>query len=199
MRTLIGSLLILLFLSCDKTKTVQEKELKPFIISEFERKLKNSNSDIPLPPIPIFYGSDNFILDSKDNIYYFKRPEIGSYCATDTENDTIPYFENILPEEIQLISPKKMSKFIKQTIKKGQRNFITIASQKDTLNSKTYTELLKQISTHIDKQDRDNYFIRKTREEEDSVLYYKKSKKPYNVRKIKWDESRIILPDSIKK
>jgi hypothetical protein len=82
--------------------------------------------------------------------------------------------------------------FVKLNFKKEDRNIAFISSQLDTLQTKNYFDLISAIKTSC--QDGDTYFIRKTTQEEDTVLKYKKNNEFYYSDEIKWDKSKIKLP-----
>lgn len=187
----IGSVLC----SCSNKEEVKNKPLAPYIISKTDRDLKKSK--IPSPPIPMFYGSNNFILDKNNTVYYFQRPEIGFICVTGMLEDTIPGFGELVPDQLIKIPVKNISEFVKQNLQAGFRNFTTIASQKDTLNSELFFELVKAVKNSTYKDDRDFYVIRRTWQEEDTVLQYKKSNKYYSSDEIKWDKTKIKFIEKI--
>ena len=116
-------------------------------------------------------------------------------CGTET-NDTIPYFINLQPKDLIEISNKNLYEFIKLNYKDDFRNVTFIASQSDTLHSKFFFDLQKSLNYLM--RDRDFYLIRKTTQEEDSVLKYKNSNQYYDSNSIKWDKSKIKFPEEIK-
>lgn len=64
---------------------------------------------------------------------------------------------------------------------------LIVASQKDTIKNTAILSFLNQNSLR--------YFgIRKTTQEEDTVLKYKKNNQYYNSESIKWDHERIVFP-----
>jgi len=193
MRNLFLFTLLFSILGCAK-KEAPKEELKPYIISEFKRKIDNlykkpHNSEFPPEPPRMFdYGSNNFIIDIQGNIYYYQTTfAIG--CGTGRENDTIPYFNNLKPEDIVQIPNNSIAEFVTLNLRKDARNFTHISSQLDTLNSKSSIELLKSVEKNSYRNDA--FVIRQTTQEEDTVLHYKKENKYYSSEGIKWDKSRI--------
>lgn len=73
------------------------------------------------------------------------------------------------------------------------KNQTFIVSNSDTLKSKMFFDLQK--SLNIFKRDRDFVIIRRTTQEEDTVIFYMKNNKHYNSDDIKWDKTRIKFPE----
>lgn len=192
-RIFIGFMICFLFLNCSK-KDNQEENI-PYIISQNNKEVVRGKDTIPPPPpIPgwLFYGTNTFIINSDSTAYYFQRKGIASVCGTPTA-DTIPYFTNLQPLEIIEISNKNIYDFIKLNYRDDFRNQTFIASQSDTLNSKMFFDLNK--SLNFFKRDRDFVIIRRTTQEEDTVLKYKKDNSYYDSKNIKWDQKRIKFPE----
>lgn len=108
------------------------------------------------------------------------------------KSDTIPHFINLQPKDLIEIPTNTISDFIKLNYKDGFRNMTFIASKLDTLNTETYFYLVDAIKS-IEKEG-DTYFIRRTTQEEDTVLKYKRNNEYYNSESIKWDHERITFP-----
>lgn len=199
MRNLFLFTLLFSVLSCAKKET-SEEDVKPYVISEFKRKTnnmyKNPSKDFPPPPRNFSYGSNNFIIDVKGNIYYYQTKFVVDFCGTGMRNDTIPYLDNLNPEDIIQVPSNAIVEFVALNVKRGFRNFTHIASQLDTLNSQNSIELLKNVDKISYRDDNDVYIIRQTTQEEDTVLHYKKENKHYAAEDIKWDKSRIKFRDS---
>lgn len=187
------------FISCGKKN--DEENIKPYIISKVckdyqkavEKSKKNTNGNPPLPPLVKWgYGQENFIIDDSLNVFYYQfQPKIYGGCIP-TYDDDIPYFQNIGPDLLIQLPKESLLEFVKLNFKRGIRNKVKIASQKDTLNSKQYFDLLEAFDKYLDRhEDGDRYAIFASTQEEDTVLYYKKHKKWYNSDSIKWDKKRI--------
>jgi hypothetical protein len=71
------------------------------------------------------------------------------------------------------------------------RNITFIASKSDTLQSKAFFDLRNSLNSSI--KGRDFYLVRRTTQEEDTVLKYKKNNKYYYSDSIKWDQTKIKL------
>lgn len=188
MRIVLIIILALNLASCKKNEVIDEKVNAPYVISVEDNPLK------PKEINPPFFGSNNFIIDFKDSVYYFQRPEIDFICGTGWYKDMLPEFGNLNPNELIKIPLNDIDNFVTKNSHKGVRNFFTIASQKDTLKSKSFFDLHKSIIKNISKEDRDFSIIRRSWQEEDTVLYYKNHKKYYNPDSIKWDMKRITFP-----
>lgn len=197
-RTFIAFIIGLLFFNCTKKEAkIVEKNI-PYIISK-ENKGKISGKDTirPNPPIPgwLVYGTNTFIINSDSTTYYFQNKGIGFICGTPNA-DTIPYFANLQPRDLIEISNKNLYDFIKLNYKDDFRNATFIASESDTLKSKMFFDLRKSLSYFI--RYRDFCVIRRTTQEEDTILKYNRSNKFYYSEDIKWDKKRIKFPEQIK-
>lgn len=187
-------LLISLFLlNCTKKEEVKNEV---YIISKEERdyeKLKQSgNKLIPPPPPkgPFAYGSNNFIIDKDSNLFYFQQPHF-FICGTESENETIPLLMEFKKEDFIQIPTNSIQEFVKLNFKSGEGNFTHIASQIDTLNFKVYFDLINAVEQSALVKDSDQFIIRRTTQEEDTVIGYKKRGKSYYYGDIKWDTTRI--------
>ena len=170
-----------LFGCAKKREEVKESAviLKPYIISEKAWNGSEKNDSVPPPPpIPgwLIYGTNAFIINSDSTAYYLQNKQIGMICGTVT-NDTIPYFINLQPEDLVEISNKNIYDFIKLNYKDDFRHVTVIASESDTLKTKFFFDLYK--SLNFFKRDRDFFIIRRTTQEEDTVLKYKKVNKVF--------------------
>ena len=184
-----------LFFNCKKKENTVENI--PYIISQENHAVIHNKDTMP-PPLPLpgwlVYGTNTFIINSDSTAYYFQNKGVGAVCGTPTA-DTIPYFINLQPEDLIEISNKNIYEFIKLNYKDDFRNQTFIASQTDTLKSKVFFDLNK--SLNFFKRDRDFIIIRRTTQEEDTVLKYKKNNSNYNSANIKWDKKRIKFPELI--
>ena len=193
-RIFIGFIICFLFLNCDKKKESTVAKNKPYIISKENNRQIINGDTTPPPPIPGFlvYGTNTFIIDSDSKIYYFKRGNVGHICGNWAREDTIPYYINLRPKDLIEVPKNSISKFVKSNYTDNFRNMTFIASPLDTLNTKAYFDLVKALKSSL--KERDLYFMRRTTQEEDTVLKYKKSNKHYNSEEIKWDKDRIAFP-----
>lgn len=189
-RIFIGFMICFLLSNCDK----KEHDI-PYIISQENKEIVRGKDTIPPPPpIPgyLYYGTNTFIIDRNSKIYYFQRNEIGHICGNWERGDTIPYFINLQPKDLIEIPANNIFDLIKANYKDNFRNITFIASKSDTLNSKIYFDLVDVLKSSL--KESDLYFIRRTTQEEDTVLKYKKNNDYYNSAEIKWDKNRITFP-----
>lgn len=193
-RIFVGFMICLLLLNCaKKEEKIIEKNI-PYIVSQENKRQIINGDTIPPPPIPGFlvYGTNTFIIDSDSTIYYFKRGDVGHICGNWSRDDTIPYYINLQPKELIKVPNNSISEFVKLNYKDKFRNLTFIASKLDTLKTKNYFDLVKAIKSTL--KERDSYFIRRTTQEEDTVLKYKKNNLYYNSNDIKWEKRRIQFP-----
>ncbi|MFA9189760.1 hypothetical protein AAGV28_00125 [Flavobacterium sp. FZUC8N2.13] len=198
-RIVLGFMICLFFGNCSKKREIKEENL-PYIISKnYNKKIIRGNVTVPPPPPTpgwLIYGTNTFIINSDSTLYYFQNSKTGYICGTRSEFDTIPHFINLQPKDIIEIPVNSITDFIKLNYKDDFRNITFIASKSDTLKSKIYFDLKKALDLSL--SDRDFYQIRRTTQEEDTVLIYKKSNKYYNSDDIRWDKTRIKFPELIK-
>jgi len=193
-RIFVGFMICFLFLNCDKKEKSTFTKNKPYIISkEKNRQIKNGDTTPP-PPIPGFlvYGTNTFIIDSDSKIYYFKRGDVGHICGNWAKEDTIPYYINLHPRDLIEVQKDSISEFVKSNYTDNFRNLTFVSSKLDTLKSESFYELITALELSL--KDRDFYYMRRTTQEEDTVLKYKKTNTYYNSEQIKWDENRITFP-----
>jgi len=201
MKNVLVLIMVGLFFSCNKKEEIAKEDSvvqKPYIISkENKEKIRENDTIPPPPPIPgwLVYGTNTFIINSDSTAYYFQNKGIGMICGTPTA-DTIPYFINLQPKDLIEISNKNIYDFIKLNYKDDFRNATFIASQSDTLNSNFFFDLHKSLNFFT--RDRDFVIVRRTTQEEDTVLKYKKSNKYYDSNDVKWDKTRIKFPEYVK-
>jgi hypothetical protein len=183
-----------LFFSCNKKQTANNVPiLKSYIISEEDRKLKENtdslnrfgNKAIYLPRKG-FYGESNLIIDKKGEIYYFQKRYFMLFCDYGMENDTLPEFLDLQPKDLIKIPKEALKRFVDENVmnREKRRQILVIASQNDTIKDITSLKFLR--NTRVP-----TYFIRRTTQEEDTVLQYKKTKIYYYSDSIKWDKTKI--------
>ncbi|KOP40212.1 hypothetical protein DBB36_05175 [Flavobacterium sp. WLB] len=196
-RIFVGFMICFLLLNCSKKQDI-EKNI-PYIISkESKGKITGNDTIPPTPPIPgwLVYGTNTFIINTDSTAYYFQNKGIGFICGTPNA-DTIPYFINLQPKDLIQISNKNLYEFIKLNYKDNFRNATFIASESDTLKSKMFFDLFKSLNYF--KRDRDFIAIRRTTQEEDTVLKYKRGNESYYPSEhIKWDKTKIKFPEFVK-
>ncbi|WP_163397934.1 hypothetical protein [Flavobacterium fluviatile] len=191
-----GLLICLIMMNCSKKENTNLNT--PYVISKKDILTNISNKPRdknipPPPPIPgwLAYGTNTFIIDTDSKIYYFQRNKIGRICING-RFDTIPYFIDLQPKDLIEIPNNAISDFVKLNYKDDFRNLTFISSKLDTLKSENYFVLVKAIESSL--KENDFYFIRRTTQEEDTVLKYKKNNISYYSEEIKWDKNRITFP-----
>ncbi|KUJ63332.1 hypothetical protein AR687_04055 [Flavobacteriaceae bacterium CRH] len=192
-RVIIGVLICLFLFNC--TKKESPKENIPYIISQNNKeRILNKEKIPPPPPIPgwVFYGTNSFIIDNDSKIYYSQREEIGHICGNWETSDTIPLFIDLQPKDLIEIPDNCIANFIKANYKSNFKNITFICSKTDTLQSESFFVLEKALKSQ--EKYGDYYNIRRTSQEEDTVLKYKKNNESYYSDKIKWDKNRITFP-----
>ena len=201
-RIFIGFMICLLVLNCTRKANNTVVKNKPYIISYEDKKLqkyldslKNNKGKIVPPPSTkgFFYGESQLIIDQKGDFYYYQKEYIQIFCSYESEKDTVPHFLGLKPKDILKISKKHLNDFIIENILKKleRRQILIIASQNDTIKNDYFLNFLK---SNIIK----TYHIRKTTQEEDTVLKYKKNNESYYFENIKWDKTKIKFPEYIK-
>lgn len=105
------------------------------------------------------------------------------------KNDTLPHFLDLQPKDLVQIPKNIVTDFLSQNIlnKEENRRILVVASQNDTIKNVSFFDF-------INKNQLRAYLIRRTTQEEDTVLKYKKNNEYYNSEDIKWDQDRITLP-----
>jgi hypothetical protein len=194
MKRVVVLILISLFFGCNKKEDSEVQ--KPYIISQEDRKNseRDKKNNVPPPFIPNGISlENNIIIDKHSNIYYYQRNKRGVFCNYGMENDTIPKFIDLQPKDLLIIPKDCMAKFIDENVmtKEKRRQILIIASQTDTIKDQKISSFLYHIKVPT-------YIIRRTTQEEDTVLSYKKKNAFYYSDEIKWDKSKIRFPDQVK-
>lgn len=194
MRIFICFMVCLLFGNCaKKDKKIIEKN-KPYIISYEDRKferyadsLKKNSDKVIFPSIKGFYCQNQLLIDKKGNLFFYQIEYIPKICGSTIGTDTIPYLSNLQPIDLIKLPPSSPNDFLVLNIlsKKENEQRLIIASQNDTIKNTSIFSFTNKLKA---------YKIRRTTEEEDTVLKYKKNNEYYNYEDIKWNEDRITLP-----
>lgn len=192
MKNVVVLIMISLFFGCNK-KSENSIVQKPYVISqeerEFKARIKNDNVPYVIIPVGISVES-NLVIDEQSNIYYYQRTRsIGFGNDYRMENDSLPRFLNLQPKDLIKIPKDCIEKFIDENVmtKEKRRQILIIASQTDTIKDHTIVSFFYNLKVPT-------YVIRRTTQEEDTVLKYKKSNEYYDSNSIKWDKSRIRFP-----
>ncbi|AOZ98710.1 MULTISPECIES: hypothetical protein [Flavobacterium] len=190
-RIIIGFMICLLFWNCNKKKENKEVNIL-YIISEKDKKFLThlQKQNIP-PPLPEFYFHNQIIIDKNGDFYFYQKEAIPWHCI-ESETDTIPDFINLKPIEIIKIPNNSCVDFIKLNIsnKAERQRQIIIASEKDTINNMNFNKILTFLNNSLSSKI-DAFKIRRTTQEEDTVLKYKKNNEYYFSDSIKWDKTKI--------
>ncbi|WP_330443616.1 hypothetical protein [Flavobacterium sp. C4GT6] len=177
------------------TEAIQEKNEREYLVKLKEFRDKDSGGIEPVL-IPYFYddqyySNHNFIIDSLNYIYYFYQPRayIPLYCGTGLDQGPFPApFIKLYPKDIIDIPADDFETFFKSKVmdsqKTEERMYIYISSQKDSFQSAEVNQIFKKLEG--DKKNR-RIICRRTTQQENIVLQYKKSGEPYNPDTIKWN------------
>lgn len=176
----------------NKIISTEDKNIKQYIISHEEKELKKyadsmGNRGKPLP-FNSYYGESNLIIDRRNNLYFYQKNAMAAGCGTGMENDTIPEFLNLQPKDLIKIPKESIELIISENVltKKENRQILIIASQDDTIKDQKILNFLYNLKVPI-------YEIRRTTQEEDTVLHYKTTNQFYYSDQIKWDKKKIKL------
>jgi hypothetical protein len=159
---------------------------------------KVANRPPPPPPIKEYYFPSNFIIDTGGHIYFYQqRIKSGWICGTNMDWNRPPIFIDLQPEDIIEVPAQNLEDFIKCNIQylENADRWFAIASVADTITS---YGLAKIFFVFKDKTNYIKWTFRRTTDEENVVLSFKKSKeKYYHSDEIKWDSSKtLFLPNS---
>ena len=160
------------------------------IVSSFN-KPKNPKGIPPLS-MPV-YAPFNFILDTGGRVYYYQLQLGKPKCASGNDDYLTPPFIRLLPENIVQVSQSNIEDFIKDNIQFLDKDYkyVSISSSLDTVKS---SPLKKLIDIFRDTTYGATYLIRRTTQEEQIVLDYKKRQIYYDPNSVVWDSSRINFP-----
>ncbi|MFH7003760.1 hypothetical protein [Flavobacterium bizetiae] len=188
-RLFIGFLICLLFLNCTKKDEKIVEKNKSYIISYEDKKLEKHYDSLAVPPPStkgFFYGESQLIIDKKGNFYFYQKRYFLEFCSYGSEKDTLPHFLDLQPKDIVKIPKKCLNDFLSENIltKEKRRQILVIGSQSDTIKNPYFLDFLKSNIIQT-------YYIRRTTQEEDTVLKYKTNSDYYYSDSIKWDRSKI--------
>ncbi|WP_281867276.1 hypothetical protein [Flavobacterium sp. GSB-24] len=193
-RIFIGFMICFLLLNCNNKEEKIVEENKLYIISYEDRKLQKyydslekRNPKSPPPPRG-FYSENQLIIDKKRDYYYYQKEFMRYGCGTIPASDTVPHFIDLKPNRIMKVPQARIIDFLSKNIptKEEHKKILIIASQNDTIKNNLLFDYLNKKNI--------SHFIRRTTQEEDTVLKYKKNNEYYNSEEIKWDKNRITFP-----
>lgn len=144
-----------------------------------------------------YYLPCNFIIDTGSHIYFYQREPNFSKCGFISwiEKVQIPLYIDLKPKDLIEIPSEGIEQFVKFNILNAAiwNRKIVIASPIDTVFSPNLSRIMKifrDTSNHI------TYKFRKTTQEENFVLdYKKKGDSYYDAFEIKWDSTKTLFPE----
>lgn len=191
------------FESCQKKETITDEIfiINSTIKTPVKEYYNSKNEKIslpPSPPSPRFYGLANIVIDKQGEFYFYQREYLPIWNCIPEENPN-PDFIDLKPIDLINIPENNIVDFLKEntspSIKKNYGALI-IASQGDTLKTKEFINLMHFINDTEKSQIR-MYIIRRTTQEENVVLRFKKNDSVYDARIIKWPKDSITFLDEI--
>jgi hypothetical protein len=192
-RIFIGFMICFLLLNCAKKEEKAVIKNKPYIISHEDKELEKYYDSLGVPPPStkgFFYGESQLLIDKKGNLYFYQKRYIQILCSYGSEKDTLPHFLDLQPKDIVKIPKKCLNDFLSENIltKEKRRQLLIIGSQSDTIKNPYFLDFLKSNIIQT-------YYIRRTTQEEDTVLKYKTNSDYYYSDSIKWDRTKIKFPN----
>lgn len=202
-------LTLIVFTNCVNKKSAK----KYYIISQhycYGDTFNFSRDSIPPPPPPPgkeWYTNLIFLFDSTDRVYLYQTINKENFDSARKYNSNIeltkyPNYIGLQPYHLISFTNENFINFIKNnndileldTAEYSHNRLIYIASNKDTIKNKAYYELLDLIKSKSYLRKHRNivcFMIRKTTEEENKVIYYKRKNILYNPEEIKWSANFI--------
>ncbi|UPZ17190.1 hypothetical protein [Flavobacterium humidisoli] len=192
-RIFIGFMICFLLLNCAKKEEKAVIKNKPYIISHEDKELEKYYDSLGVPPPStkgFFYGESQLLIDKKGNLYFYQKRYIQILCSYGSEKDTLPHFLDLQPKDIVKIPKKCLNDFLSENIltKEKRRQLLIIGSQSDTIKNPYFLDFLKSNIIQT-------YYVRRTTQEEDTVLKYKTNSDYYYSDSIKWDRTKIKFPN----
>jgi len=193
-RLFIGFMICLLFLNCAKKEEKVVEKNKPYVISYEDKKfkqytdsLKKNSYRVAFSSIKGFYCQNQLLIDEDGNLFFYQIEYIPKICGSTIETNNIPYLSNLHPIDLIKLPYSSVNDFLTLNILSKEKNEqrLIIASQNDTIKNTSILSFTNKL---------DAYKVRRTTQEEDTVLKYKKNNTSYYSEDIKWDQNRIQLP-----
>ena len=187
--------LLTVFISCSQQPT---RTNDVYIVPQRQKQQVDTTPNEPPPPPPIqpYYLTSNFIIDTSGEVFFYEQPQYDFYCGTGLNWDTPPKFIDLKPQNIVQVPINSLIDFIKLNVLSldiNQRR-VAIASIKDTIQS---IGLSKILAVCNDNSNEIRWLFRKTTQEENIVLKFKKLNWKYYAENIKWDSTKIQFPLAI--
>jgi hypothetical protein len=186
-------LLNLSFVGC-KQETILKSENQDFYIISKQDSImiaNEKNNKIPPPRIPQerkWYTDLVFIMDSKDKVYIYQT-ELKE--ANKNSNYEYPNYIGLRPEYLVTIDSDHFISYLKNNndifgIFPNEKQAWTafyVASESDTIKNRALSNLVKE----LDKTKSHSFcIVRKTTEEENKVLIYKRNKQAFEPKSVNW-------------
>jgi hypothetical protein len=189
----------LIFLGCNKPKEIP---FEYYVISKQDSI--NKKSDVPPPPPPPqkfkFYSDIVFIMDSRNKVYIYQTENTNRFVRDNRISKLIfdynfPNYLGLKPENLITYNSNDFIAFIKANndifgLNNDNGNhvhkFLYIVSESDTVKNDALYQLGK-----ILRNDNVNYIVRRTTEEENFVLKFKRNKSAYFPEKLNWSSNFI--------
>lgn len=179
-----------------------------WVVQNADSKNKNSKNEIPPPPPPPqelkWYTNIVFIMDSKNKVYVYQTETTHRYEFVKTRKTNFepiseykfPTFIGLKPEHLLTFDSTYFVKFLKENndifelvkiTDQSKRRLIYLVSDCDTIKNPAFYEFGKL----IEKEERLAYIVRKTTEEENQVLTFKRNQHKYVPKQINWSTNFI--------
>ena len=192
----ITNFLVLIALIAGFTSCKDEKDLKKgakefVVIRRQDSILKEMQKTNQMPIIPQemkWYSDLVFIMDSKDKVYVYQTEVV---ALSEIADFKYPNYIGLRPEYLTTINSNDFVSFLKNNNdifailrnKQGISNFFYIASESDTIKNQALYDLEDALGKE---RGRSSYFVRKTTEEENVVLKFKRNQHDFIPENIKW-------------
>jgi len=186
-------IIICSFTNCKRENTVKPIKEEYIVISKEDSisKAYHKKNKIPKPFVPQefkWYTDLVVIMDSKDKVYIYQTERKSS---NEEAKFDYPNYIGLRPEYLTTIESKDFVLFLKNNndifgIFPNKENVINpfyIASETDTIKNVAISNLNKALSKE---KSQTIYLLRKTTEEENVVLNFKRNQKNFEPEKINW-------------
>lgn len=188
--------LVIFSFTCCKKEKVTEVNVEAYTVipkqDSISKEIQKTNQ-VPSPIIPQemkWYSDLVFIMDSKDKVFLYQTEVVASNEIADFK---CPNYIGLRPEYLTTIDSKDFVSFIKNNNdifgilrdERGISNFFYIASETDTIKNQALFDLNKALGKE---RGRSFYFLRKTTEEENVVLKFKRNQEDFIPENIKWSK-----------
>jgi hypothetical protein len=190
---LLFSLALIVMLASCKKETIANKH---YVISNAdsisEAWMKSAKVPPPLTPHNLKWYSDVvFILDSS-KVYAYQTEKTHTGSGNDIHFE-YPNYIGLNPEYLLIIDSENFVSFLENNNdifgifpENSVQPIIYLASQTDTVKSVALTQLWKKLENN---KSRTFFSVRRTTEEENIVLSYKKKNKEFLPEKVKWSSN----------